>query len=42
MQAVAELPRDAGWLYEIKWDGYRAIGREMAGGTHSSAGSISL
>jgi bifunctional non-homologous end joining protein LigD len=23
---VSELPADAGWIYEIKWDGYRALG----------------
>src|SRR5437763_2753485 len=24
---TAELPRDEGWLFEVKWDGFRAIGR---------------
>src|SRR5438094_9301700 len=28
---AAGLPKDEGWLFEVKWDGYRAIGR-VAGG----------
>src|SRR2546423_4452332 len=24
--AVAELPKEGEWIYEIKWDGYRALG----------------
>jgi bifunctional non-homologous end joining protein LigD len=24
--AVAELPKGAEWIYEVKWDGYRALG----------------
>jgi bifunctional non-homologous end joining protein LigD len=26
-----ELPRGRGWLFEVKWDGYRAIGEVSAG-----------
>jgi bifunctional non-homologous end joining protein LigD len=28
---VSEVPKGGGWLFEVKWDGYRAIGR-IAGG----------
>jgi ATP-dependent DNA ligase len=24
-QAVKALPKGDGWLYEVKWDGYRAL-----------------
>ena len=24
--AVTELPDEGDWIYEIKWDGYRALG----------------
>jgi bifunctional non-homologous end joining protein LigD len=27
-----ELPQGRGWLYEVKWDGYRAIARVAGGG----------
>jgi bifunctional non-homologous end joining protein LigD len=30
--SVEELPKGRGWLYEVKWDGYRAIARVAAGG----------
>src|SRR5437764_14268356 len=26
--AVGELPEEGDWIYEIKWDGYRALGRK--------------
>jgi bifunctional non-homologous end joining protein LigD len=26
------VPKGAGWLYEVKWDGYRALARLVAGG----------
>jgi bifunctional non-homologous end joining protein LigD len=29
--AAEELPKGSGWLYEVKWDGYRAIVRIRAG-----------
>jgi bifunctional non-homologous end joining protein LigD len=28
---TAELPSDEGWLFEVKWDGFRAIGRVSGG-----------
>src|SRR5918911_3816175 len=28
---AAELPTSDGWLFEVKWDGYRAIGRVSGG-----------
>jgi bifunctional non-homologous end joining protein LigD len=28
---VSELPRGEGWLYEVKWDGYRALGYVRGG-----------
>lgn len=29
--SAATVPAGAGWIYEIKWDGYRALGRMAAG-----------
>src|SRR5436190_23476938 len=29
---VPTVPDGQEWLYEMKWDGYRAIGQKMAGG----------
>ena len=30
---AAEIPRGAGWTFEVKWDGYRAIATESGGDT---------
>ena len=35
---VATLPEGEEWLYEIKWDGYRAIGTKHAAAPCNPAG----
>ena len=30
---AADVPRGAGWIFEVKWDGYRAIATESGGDT---------